>query len=408
MRKIVSIVIVLLMGAIGAFVVQAQTPTLETPVATVFDRGVLVEMPRGQIMFDLAGQVSHLTWSDDGSKLAMLVFDEELDLYVADLETGYTKLNTGALEVFPPTFTSDGHILYVEQGENRVIDPEIDYKVSLMKIAPEADAQPEKLGEFSMLLECDGGSSTPMDWQYWGEAGAFGSAMMLKQTRIGILHSTSCGDTGFALFDPNTGVDRVLSVDQQKIAAVRLTFNPPEHIRSLVLIDLATGGVTEVETEFQPDQVAWGMDTALYYSTREKTGDLLQSLTLEDQATVKKQAFNQEPDALIELPTYSVKIQQVDPAGQTSEKTVYESTAFAIGRMAAIPEGLLFSEIPNGERWIQGLLDGSITAPNLSAAREAVPISIHLLDLDSLTADVWSEQGLEGFVVRGCVLSVVC
>ncbi len=406
MRKIVVILVV---GLLGVLTAQAQDTALSVQVAAVVDGGVIVKTPTGEIMIDVEGQVSNITWNDTGDQLAMLVFDEELDLYTADFDGNVTRLDTGALEVFPPTFTGDGNILYVEQGENRVLDPEIDYKVSLMEIAPEADAQPTKLGEFSMLLECDGGSTLPMEWQYWSEAGAFGNAMMLEETRIGILHSTTCGGTGFALYDLETGVDRVLaegenvsrgvlSSDEQKLAAIRTAFNPPEHDRSLVLIDLATGGITDIETEYQPDQVTWGLDTAIYYSVRENLGNLLEMISPEEQAIVKKQAFNQEPDAQIDIPKYAVKIQQVDPAGQLPEVTVYESEAFAIGRMAATPDGLLFSQIANGEFWIRGVLDGTIVPQNQVASREAVPVTLYLLNLVGEEPEHIG-QGMTGFVV---------
>lgn len=405
MRKIL---VILVIGLVGALAAGAQDMLLSVPVAAAVDGGVIVKTPAGEIMIDLPA--SSITWSDDGSHLAMLVFDEELDLYVTDLEGNVVRLNTGALEAFPPAFTSDGDILYVEIGENRVLDPAIDYKALLMKIAPEADAQPEKIGEFSLLLECDGGSTLPMDWQYWNEAGAFGNAMMLRETRFGVLHSRTCGGTGYALFDPATGIDTpiadegelargTLSPSGEMLAAVRITFNPPNHIRSLVLVDLASGEVTDVRTVYPPDQVAWGLDRAIYYSARKHIGDLMQSISLEEQAIVKKRAFNQEPDAQIEIPNYSVKIQRYDLTSRQDEVTIHEAAGFAIGRMAMTPEGLVFSQIANGEFWIRGVLDGSISAPQMAAAREAVPVTLYLLDPNTGEMAEPIGQGMSGFAV---------
>ena len=113
---------------------------------------------------------------------------------------------------------------------------------------------------------------------------------------------------------------------------------------------------------------------------------------------LKKRAFNQEPDALIEIPNYSVKIQQVDPAGLTPEVMIHEGAAFAIGRMAATPDGLLFSQIANGEFWIRGVLDGTIVPQNQIASREAVPVTLYLVDAMG-GAPEQIGQGMTGFVV---------
>jgi hypothetical protein len=408
MRKIVRILMIVLTGIVA---VQAEDASLNVPIAAAVDGGVLVKIPTGEILIDLPGVVSQIAWNEDGSRLAMLVFDEELHLYTADFDGNVTRLKTGALEGFPPTFSDNGDILYVEIGENRVLDPAIDYKAMLMKIAPEADTQPEQIGTFSLVLECDGGSSNLMEGQYWRESGFLGNAMMLQETRFGILHSASCGGMGYGLLDPATGIDRpvagsedlaraALSLDGQTLAAVRITFNPPDHIRSLVIVDLDSGEISGVKTVYQPDQVAWGLDTAIYYSARKNIGDLMQSISPEEQAIVKKRAFNQEPSAEIEIPNYSVKIQQFDPARQTAEVTVYEGAGFAIGRMAATPEGLLFSQVANGDFWIRGVLDGTITMQDQNAARAAVPVTIHLLDLMGEPPERVG-QGMAGFVVEG-------
>ncbi len=388
--------LLLLLICLSTWIVHAQETT--PPLAAVIDQQLTVTHPDGQsLTLPIPGTIVRLTWDAAAARLAVLTLEDVLTLYTATLDGEVTRLNTGELEAFPPAFTAQGDILYVAVGENRVLDPQIDYQAKLMRIAPDSAAQPVQVGTFSLILECDGGASTPMHMQYAAEAGLLGTSLYLQETPYGILHSRSCAGVDYALLDPATGLDTPI-IDQQPLtraalsaggrtlAAARLTFNPPDHTTQIVLIDLATLAVTPLQTAYQPDQLAWGIDTALYYTARQPIADLMQTLSPEDQATVKRQAFNQDAAAQIELPAYALRIQQLDLALPAAETTVFQGEGFAVGRLTATAAGLYFSVVPNGEGWLQAILDGTVTSPYSPQARLTVPVAVYQLASDQTPA----------------------
>lgn len=398
MHKVLVTILTLTLLSIGR--IQAQDAIDSTGFAAIDAEGNL-------IVSDADGSVNiistpdfrnfaSLAWSDDGSKLAYIGYNQEFQAepWVTDLGSGDAfKLETGLLEAgFPAIFTPEGQILYVQQGDFAVTP----YQAHMMNIAPEPDAQPVELGAFDYGVGCGGGSSYAADWQYWGEAGFGGDELALIWTKYGIVHNVSCASLGLALFDTSTGEDRplpavafdlpegasygglgrvALSHDGQKLAAVRMLYDQTSVQRSLVTIDLVRAEVTEFPTSVMPEHVVWGPAGTLLYSSREQVKDLMADLSAEGKTNAEKFLGEGTP-----VPAYQSSITQLDPA-TGEEHPVYDGYVYAIGRMIWADDKLIFSTVANMDEWVARMAEGSLDPADEQVVAELVPVSLYELAL---------------------------
>lgn len=421
MQKISRLMVMtlLILGSVYAASAQDET-AFSYPFAGVMDGQLqvftgdtpaLINMPPNRGIIDT-------DWSPDGSKLAVLYYDDSYQsrVLVADPAGGEPfPLETGSLEIgFPISFTPEGEILYAQQAGDPA-NPGADYRINLNTIAPEVGAQPETLGSVAHFVGCGGGSIIPADWLYGDETGFGGNYLSLEWTLYGILHSTSCAGGTAALFDPVTGEDRPLeagqnegsnvlgrlqlSPDGETLAGIRTIYQEPAPVHSLVLIALASGAVTEVATTEAPDQLAWGSDGTIFYSTRTAAGNLLENLPDEQKAALID-ALSYDPG---DIASYRVTVRQLNPiTGDDVE--IYTADAYAIGRMEASADGkyLFISQIANLDGWLNGLIDGTINLVDDvdgSQQRDAVPVTLMQIPLTTEDAPVavgeWSQIALQ-------------
>jgi dipeptidyl aminopeptidase/acylaminoacyl peptidase len=348
--------------------------------------------------------ISSLIWSPDGNLLAYILIDEQFQrhVYVANVTTGAAPvmLNTGALVSGTPiNFTNDGQLLYVGQNEPApdAIPP---YLAELKRIAPSADAQPETLGTFEFGIGC-GVASIPGYWKYLEEAGYGGSVFALEMTDYGLLHSFDCTGSGIALLNLESGKDvqigpdptspdrplghAVLSPDGKTVAALESYLVEGGHrpAHSLALVELSTLAITDVATTAQPDQVAWSKDGAtLFYSAH-------------------GQPYN------VQSQTYTIYIHQLNLT--TGEDTLlYSAEAFAIGRMAAAPDGqhLIASQV---DGYLNVVLSIYAIVPNqtLTPANDPVlqrysrvPVMLYRIPLLTREAPLLIDLHLTQFTLR--------
>ncbi len=365
-----------------------------------------------------------IEWSPDGTLLAYQMYDDsyQLRLMVTDATAStVTLLNAGPLEAgFPLAWTPDGQLLYVAQG---TFQPDAPYQVQFQRIAPQASAAPETLGTAEFGVGCGGGSTLPADWQYWDETVGFGGFFLtLEWTDFGILYSTTCGGVGLALFDPATGSSRVigpsyqlgensrdgdplsrvkLSPDGQRAAALRVNTSTNPRTVTLTIVDLATGGLGDIPTNGQPDQLAWGIDGTLFYSTREARGSLSETLSAEQAAAINAAVGYDLIGEMVDLSNYEVSVWQMNPNIPDAVRLVYRADAYAIGRMQAAFDGLFISQIANLGGWLAGIADGTIDImadESGSQQRAAVPVSVYRLDLNG-GADLMKASARQ-FVLR--------
>lgn len=403
MNKRMLVLIVALLVASLATRALAQVPQAGQTFAAVNEGVLTIYNPDGTstaVNNPPNNGFYSIIWSPDGSKLAYLLTDQTYvpQLMVTDAN-GSDPVNVGVanLEIgFPITFTNDNQIVYITQGQQPA-DPQMALVVDVNQVAPEAGAQPQKLGSFSYMAGCGGGSMLPADWRYWEEAGFGGSPMMLQVTDFGLLHGTACAGLGVALLNFETGTDTpigpdmltlkgpsegyghiALSPDGQKFAAIYTSYSEPELTRSLAIIDLATLAVTDIKTTDSPQQIAWGNDGTLFYSTITATTNLVDTLTADEQKTLGDLTA-------MELRDYVVEIHHVNPT--TGEDTsVYMGQGYAIGRMAATADGqgLVFSQVANVDAWVKAIANGTLdinTDFDGTAQRALVPITLYRLTL---------------------------
>ncbi|MBK8031731.1 MAG: hypothetical protein IPK17_20025 [Chloroflexi bacterium] len=342
--------------------------------------------------------LTHLAWSPDGSKLAYVLIDAEYDWHLMVVNADGTNpemlANTGRVEAsYPISWTSNQQILFAQPPQT--FDSE-QYLITLAVIAPEATAPATLLGQVPVGVGCGGGSPLPADWQYWTETGFGGSPMTLQWTDFGVLYSVTCGGTGYALLDPATGEPRYvtpvsfyngipgaddnisrakLSPDGTTLVAIRTVYAEPDPVESVVLVDLATGTITDVPTSMQPDQVAWSASGDVYYAARSVADpDLLDDLTPEQRARLEALGTG------FVIGSNMVTIAQVNVQTHT-ETVIHTASAHYVGRLVEAPDGSLwFSLIPNMQAWLQGIGDGTIDPLNDVDNRQqlaTVPVSVY-------------------------------
>ena len=411
---------------IGGTAAQAQD-TAQDIAAVQNGAPVLVELsgatqpipaPPGRDIFDMA-------WSTDGQMLALVVYDEDYKPSLFVSGPGMSEavaLDSGYLEAgFGVAFTPEGNILYAAEG---VFPPDFSGPpiVELRQIAPEAGAQPVTLGQFEHGVGCGGGSPIPADWQVWGESGFGGNYLTLEWTPLGIVHSTSCSGGSASILDPATGEDRpfgptfdqndpmgadpisrlAISPDGTKAAGVRLVYSDNEVTSSLVLIDLASGEVTDVTTAAQPDQLLWGRDGTIYYSTRTPSRDIAAGLPAKDRAALSAAMGYPNVSEMPGVPAYTVDIHRFAPF-MGGDDLFMTFDAYSVGRMRQAFDGtLVFSVIPNLDAWAQAIVSGQLDpAADVMGdqQRALVPVSVFQHRVGQPTPLLVGE-GLEQFELR--------
>ncbi len=398
MKKIILAVYLLLV-----IVIETQAQDVGQPFAGISD-GTLTLYGVGANPIPVNNPantgITSLVWSPDGSKLAYLLTDENYQTQL--MVTGGSepvRLDAGMIEGgFPVTFTDDGLILYV--GSRALNGPDMsDYHADVKRIAPEASAKPETLGNFAMHIGCGGGSPLPGDWRYWEETGFGGNFLTLEMTDFGLLHSTRCEGVGLALLDLQTGEDKLiapelaensewmegysraaLSPDGTQVAALYIRYDEPMPIRTLAIIDLATLSITNIETADNPDQITWGSDGTIFYSVISFKVNVVDALT--DAEKEKLSETN-----TLDIPGNEVFIHRINPANSEAQ-VIYDGYGYAIGRMAVTANGesLIFSQVANQDAWIKAIADGTLDVVLDStgeAQRALVPVSLYQITLES-------------------------
>lgn len=326
--------------------------------------------------------------------MAVIAYDSTYEAHLWVISDGVpVMIQTGRLEAgFPVTSDPDGNVIYVESPVLDATQPITDYRVSVNRIAPQAGAQPEPLGEFSFMVGCGGGSPLPADWLYWQESGFGGSPVIFQWTNYGIMHSLVCSGSGLGLFDPATGQDRivipdgsnavpqvfvtrfVLSPDQMRVAGINQAYDNNTMTTSLVVVDLQSGTMTELAPAQEPHQVVWLDNNTLAYSSRTAVGDILGALTAEQQQT-----FDTATGGFgTELSVWQVSITLFDPASGT-EQPVFSGDAYEVGRMELNDDGILwFSLVPNMGAWVNAIANGTLDPVN-DDSTSVLPVSVYHL-----------------------------
>lgn len=321
------LIVVSMLLALQRLTYAQETSTNIPPFAATEDGALVVADANGEPQeVYRAESFQDLDWNADGTILAFLQLDEEFttSLGIYDTATGeVTLFDTPTLDTgFNLSWLSDGRILFAaESAEN---DPanNPDFYTDILAIEPAADAQPDLLGTFTFSVGCGGGSNIPADWLYGEETSSFmANHLTLAETPYGILASLNCGGTGVGLLDSTTGeftivsetLSRVVvSPDGTQAAGVELNYDDPTS-STLLVYQLDTLAVNQIDPAAAPDQIIWSADGSnLYYSTRTLTGNLIDDLSADEQAALNS-AVGYE---LTEMPAYQSDLYVVPAAGR--------------------------------------------------------------------------------------------
>jgi dipeptidyl aminopeptidase/acylaminoacyl peptidase len=387
--------LLILFGAVSTLAQDASLP----PLAAVQDGNVWLFgfTDTAQPITDgTARSYSNLVWSSDGNYLAFIARDQDFNANVMlyDRTNGtLTMVEEDSADGFPIQFSFDSSQLFYakdnpDNGSSQQFVTDF-YTANLPPVAATT-----RVGSFNISVGCGGGSPFPADWRYWEETSGFGGFhLVLEVTPFGLVHSLDCGGWQTGLLNLETGQDVVLgeisrvaiSPDRTKAAGITDLAGDRSNER-LVVVDLQTGTITQLETMEPPDQVAWAAQgsSQLFYSTRRETENPI-PLTAEQQ-----QQVNTMLGAETALFGWEVSIHQFDVTF-SADTTLYTADAYAIGRMIPAFDGssLIFSQIPNAGEWLQGITAIDLSAPeSFTRLGELVEVQLFRLPLDGGSAEL--------------------
>jgi len=302
---------------------------------------------------------SKLVWSPNGNYLAYLKMSEDgiASLMLTD-SLGSTP-QVIATDVNSNTFSfsedsSQLHYTVIPTPEKATSIGD-NYTVDVMSHTIGSTSPAMKLASFQQA-SCGGGAPLPYDALYWIEAGFGGMNPILQVVESGILHSNTCGGMGLSLVKPRNGEATLLDAD---ISRVSVSPDGKTVIgiknNQLIVVDIATGESTIVETDVTPDQVIWGAEGTgnIYYSIRNTTDEVI-TYTAEEQQKI----FNATGLDIANIAINQVAIHRLN-LETGNEEVVYENAAYAIGQMTLLPDNrlLMISEIPSLSAWLENVLD---------------------------------------------------
>lgn len=337
---------------LSLFDLDAANAVRETSTVTAFDT-------------EFGPSVFEMRWSPDGRYLVYGVRDEgdAYGVYVTDVAGSQpTLLADDVLFPMPVAFSPAGTQVYFARPSTMAMSEDgLTVNVFVRDLNTEDTA--ELIGTVMFGVGCGGGSPYPGDAVYNWEAGFMGRSSVFALTPYGLVYSTNCTGSGLALLDLQTGISTELGTDLsrasvspngERLVAVQDNFEDPVAGDVLTVVDLATLTLTPLGTFAAPDQVAWGADDVIYYSTRSEGGLAVPGSDSEVFATTLG-----IPEG---IPSYNLSVHRVDLT-QTTDAEIWVGTGWAVPRLFATPAGdaLYFNVIPTGEDWVQAVNNGTVS-----------------------------------------------
>ncbi len=332
-------------------------------------------------------------WSPDGTLLAYAISAANTSvndtLFVWD-GTQAIELVTGFFGYeIPLSWTTDGRIVYTLTSTNPDSGAPI---TQIYTIAPETGAQPQLVRDRVPLNEaCSISMLVPMISAQWNEAGIQEYAPVLAFTAAGMVYGTACSGGAVGLYRPDASEPLVFAAGQLTRVAVApdgtrlagiVSDGPNTGDGRVVVVDLLTLAETTLSTVGPVSRVVWGADGSLYYTVEVRTGTVLDSFTSEQVAEIGTLLGTNDPENSL---FHRNVIQLYRRAPDGTETLLQEVDAYGVGRLALHGDVLVFSTSPNGEAWLQAVLDGSLDQSNrfFGAAAAYVPITVHYLQLNA-------------------------
>lgn len=387
----------LIIALLALVVIPAGAQSRSLPFAAITQNQlVLYGINDTPTAIQLPGQYQNYgnpVWSPDGRSLVVTAADQNNNWQLIMIQPDgaqSTILIDGMPIDLPVSFTPEGHLLLTRETGEVAADP---MQSPILEIYTASSAAPiASLGRVAFTRACGGGSDNPADWLYWDEtnSGPGNSPRILALTPFGIVHSRNCTGRGVALLDTTTGTDTEIyaqlgwvkiSPDGKTIAGIIKPFDDSSP-HQLLLIDLATMAITElpVSAPLSLDQVFWGTTVNdLYYTTVVTTGEV--PADAEEQQQLAESLGRLKPFA---RQVNAVEIHHLDLI-TNADITLYSGSAFALGRLTVMPAGagILFSLIPNADRWVEAALAGDINPEEGKYGTNFLAIELYYLDVTS-------------------------
>jgi hypothetical protein len=309
-------------------------------------------------------------FAPDGTQLAYTTTpsrdSRESQIWVANDQGGNFLVTTQQLAAgMPISWTDDGRILFMRDNDN-FVDGVLYTQVYAITPTAESAATPELLFDnVEIGVGCGGGSSDPIDLRYWAETDLGGSRGILQLTAAGLIYSGACAGgmttlldaAGSVMLADGNLVSAVVAPDGKRLAGI--VREPGDLGGKIVVYELPSLAYTEYTVTDGAWQLGWSTDGNLYYSSAIETGNLLEGLTAEQvQAFGAAQGY--VGGVLESYPRYEVRLYRLTLA-DGSATLLYSADAARIGRIAASGDYVFFSQIPNGDAYLQAILDGELT-----------------------------------------------
>jgi len=215
------------------------------------------------------------------------------------------------------------------------------------------------------------------DAAYLNEIGFIGfGPLTFEWTQVGYLHTMGCNGLGLALSNGSTDLwnnpslqNAVLSPDKTQVLAVQITPGDPVNSpRKLVIVDLASGNLTNVDTQPNIDRAIWSRDgKTIIYSTlapvRKVTGD-------KSKAAGAQIFADHWP--LVDVPEYGIIVYTMPIGGGTSTQ-IFKEVGRGVGFITAAHHraAVLFSFITSFAKMIDSINAGDPSSKSLSLAPHA-------------------------------------
>lgn len=308
--------------------------------------------------FNTARMYGQFRWSPDGQKV---IFTEltSYSLYVAISGQKPVRIASGLAPLYPGAWSPDGNEVAYAVDARQTQDSSDVRQIQAIQIAGATIGQPRVAGSFVQTTACGDGPKDPAALLYVREeASNQFNGLTLDWTPQGFVYSTSCNGAGLALSNANgqvlwtaANVGRA-AVSPDRTRAVGIQKNAQNS--QLVMVDLATGNVTPMQAEANPDQVAWSSDgSTIVYSTA-TPGQVIKGIV----SPVWQQILRSETP--LDAQTYAVSLWRVAVTGGPSTR-LFQQQGFAIGVIAPASDssGVAFSFIPSDADLVQQVNAGA-------------------------------------------------
>ncbi|MEO8612976.1 MAG: hypothetical protein ABI690_34100 [Chloroflexota bacterium] len=391
MFKFSRLVLFILFSLIPSLITEAQsTPTL--PMAGIYQGNVWVfgDHPHALTANTVQGYFD-LMWSPDGTKLAFIAQADRHAGGSHSLMLWNTQDSEGKAVSIYQTYTA-GFGFTADSQKIMVIDHvkgSQDLTLRMVDATPNPTVtDTNMIMPFSSGIECGGAPVNFAHSRYLDDDNIW-MKTLLAQTPYGVVFAGNCFIPGDYLLHPENNTGTSLSENMQNTAlspdgthTTGITRSSGGGAAQLAVYDLSTQTSQIIDTPVEPEIVAWGTDNnTIFYSHRDPSGTMFDGLTADEIAHYESLFADAFIDAKADPTSYESSLYRYDKVTGSST-LVYQSYAYGITNLVALPNLLIFSETQNAGSLVGSLARGQMSLPttNMFDSLEGM-IGVHLMEL---------------------------